>query len=403
MAARISLKRKSVIFGTLNKASYIELFFDLVFVFCMRSIVPVAVDGEEGLVGWYSYYTFVFTYAVMLQVWFKTTTLMNRFGTGGVLDILCLIVNMFLLLGMTNAISTGWEQYYIYNLSWVLINVNLIVHWCLRFYLSKDRTPELALFLKRVIVVLTVQALLVLMSFLFSSGVAQLICLAALVVGFLTWRNSRGENLNETHCEHLVERCALLVVLAFGEIIIGIGHVSTEGYSKFDSALLLAFALGMFLVYLNQIQKVLDTRKLGNGFRYIAIAAWLTFCIGNITAGFEAVSNDIDFWFLSSENFFAMWTSIFLLSFFLLLPFAKECGRIRKRWIIARTVACLGAVLVIFVLNGTDLSAMLYVPSSSEMIHTLDAVLFYIAMSIGVLSVYLVLYIDWKAFREIEQ
>ena len=43
----------------LGKASYIELFFDLVFVFCIQSILPL-ITNIEGDVDWYSYYTFWF-------------------------------------------------------------------------------------------------------------------------------------------------------------------------------------------------------------------------------------------------------------------------------------------------------------------------------------------------------
>lgn len=127
---------KNASFGTLDKACFIELFFDLVFVFCMRTIIPISVSGAEDAVSWYSYYTFVFTYVAMLQVWYKSTTLMNRFGTGGALDVSCLVVNMFLLMNMAHAISTGWENFALYNVSWILVDVNLAVHWCLRLYLS---------------------------------------------------------------------------------------------------------------------------------------------------------------------------------------------------------------------------------------------------------------------------
>ena len=97
----------------------IELFFDLVFIFCMRNIIPVLMQAQE--VDWYTYYTFGFTFLLMLQIWLHATLLMNRYGTGDTFDRTSLITIMFLLFVMTHAISTGWEHYVVYNLSWVAI------------------------------------------------------------------------------------------------------------------------------------------------------------------------------------------------------------------------------------------------------------------------------------------
>ena len=94
-------------FVHLNKATYIELLFDLVLIFCMRSILPVLTEAESGVVDWCTYYTFCFTFVLMLQIWFNSTVMMNRFGTGGKSGVAYLVTDMFLLMGMTRAISVN--------------------------------------------------------------------------------------------------------------------------------------------------------------------------------------------------------------------------------------------------------------------------------------------------------
>lgn len=387
---------KNASFGTLDKACFIELFFDLVFVFCMRTIIPVSISGAEDEVSWYSYYTFVFTYVVMLQVWYKTTTLMNRFGTGGALDIACLVVNMFLLMNMAYAISTGWERFTLYNVSWILVDVNLIVHWCLRLYLTRGENPALERFGKRVVVFLAVQAALVLLSFAFPSVPAQVICLVAMLVGFASFASRLEKQIGKSHRSHLVERCALLIVLAFGEVVIGIGNSHEEGYSLLDAAFLLLLALGLFLVYLNQIENIVDEDKLGNGFAYIAVNAWLTFCIGNMTAAFEITNEGLSIGPLSGQAFMVIWVSAFLLSLFLFLPFSREFGDVHKRWIAARTAACVGVALVTLIVGNTPLAAIYETENSDGMADMPLYVLFYLVMLLGLLLVYLVLFIDKK-------
>ena len=49
---------------SLGKATYIELFFDLVFTFCIHSILPIITDSPDGTANWYTYYTFWFTFAL---------------------------------------------------------------------------------------------------------------------------------------------------------------------------------------------------------------------------------------------------------------------------------------------------------------------------------------------------
>lgn len=387
---------KNASFGTLDKACFIELFFDLVFVFCMRTIIPISVSGAEDAVSWYSYYTFVFTYVAMLQVWYKSTTLMNRFGTGGALDVSCLVVNMFLLMNMAHAISTGWENFALYNVSWILVDVNLAVHWCLRLYLTKGENPALERFGKRVVAFLVLQALLVASSFAFPSVPAQVICLVALLVGFASFVSRLERQIGKSHRSHLVERCALLIVLAFGEVVIGIGNSPEAGYSLLDSAFLLLLALGLFLIYLNQVENIVDEDKLGNGFAYIAINAWLTFCIGNITAAFEITNEGLLVGCLSGQVFMAVWVSVFLLSLFLFLPFSREFGAVRKRWIAARTAACAGVTFITLVVGNTPL-ALVY--ETEGLVSTEDMplyVLFYFVMLLGLLLIYAVLLIDKK-------
>ena len=74
---------------------------------------------------------------------------------------------------------------------------------------------------------------------------------AALLVGFASFASRLERQIGKSHRSHLVERCALLIVLAFGEVVIGIGNSPEAGYSLLDSAFLLLLALGLFLIYLN--------------------------------------------------------------------------------------------------------------------------------------------------------
>jgi low temperature requirement protein LtrA len=266
----------------------------------------------------------------------------------------------------------------------------------LALVLNPGENPALERFGKRVVVFLAVQAALVLLSFAFPSVPAQVICLVAMLVGFASFASRLEKQIGKSHRSHLVERCALLIVLAFGEVVIGIGNSHEEGYSLLDAAFLLLLALGLFLVYLNQIENIVDEDKLGNGFAYIAVNAWLTFCIGNMTAAFEITNEGLSIGPLSGQAFMAIWVSAFLLSLFLFLPFSREFGDVHKRWIAARTAACVGVALVTLIVGNTPLAAIYETENSDGMADMPLYVLFYLVMLLGLLLVYLVLFIDKK-------
>lgn len=386
-------------FKSLDKASFIELFFDLVFVFCMRSLIPLVVGEEGESVGWYTYYTFAFVYVLMLQVWFNSTMLMNRFGTGKPLDISCLVVNMFLLVLMTHAMSVDWENYLLFNFCWILVNVNLIVHWMLRLRCIQDVTVQVHYFIRRVVHVLALQAFIVLVASAFASLPGQVMCFIALAIGPFSWYTHGQESLGDAHREHLVDRCALLVIIAFGELIVGVGSTVGEGYTLVDSALFLLLALGMFLVYLNLIKNVIDVRKLGTGLRYMSASAWMVFLVANVTVGFEMMNEGSLLQGIPGEFVFSFCISLFLLSFFLFMPFAKKRGPVGKRWIAKRAAACLVAFLVALIVSASAASFMLqYTGPLSASPNMIATAFFYFAAVLGLISVYLVLAIDWRAY-----
>ncbi len=383
----------------LNKASYIELFFDLTFIFCMRSILPIVADVETGSVDWYSYYTFWFTFALMLQIWFNSTIYMNRFGTGGVRDIIFLFTTMFLLSVMTRAISTGWERYAIYNVCWVLICLNTMVHWALQYRRLANPSPQLVRDTRLVMGVLGAQMILVLASHLLPKNPAQVVCLLALLLGFVFWYAGSREPLGEENRDHLAERCALLMILTFGETIVGLGNGVPTNLNLFTPITYFLLVIGMFLVYLNEIVNLLDLERLGSGRLYMALSAWMTFCVANVTAGFELSLKSMDLMGVTGDIYFGISVAVFLLSFFLFTPFNRY-RRPSVGWNVARAAACL---LVLAHSSTLAISARRLLGGiASTAAHTPEEVfvqLGYAMPIIAVAAVYAVLSIDRIAVR----
>ena len=386
----------------LAKATYAELFFDLVFIFCMRSILPIITDVEAATVDWYMYYTFAFTFVLMLQIWFNSTIFMNRFGTGGPADIAYLFTTMFLLFVMTQAISTGWEHYAIYNVCWILTIVNTMAHWTIRYKRIANPSPAMVKDAKLVLGSLGIQALLIALSHLFPHNPAQVVCLIGLLFGFTFWFTGTEERLNHENREHLSERCALLMVLTFGETLIGYAYLMTTDLNLFSPIMYFLLIVGMFLVYLNEITNLLDLGTLRSGTGFMAISAWLTFCVANVTAGFEMSLRGMRLMFMDGGFYFGLSVVVFLLSLMLFTPMNKD-KHPPFWWMNARVAACLLVLAQTSVISH-EAKKLLTSVLAGDMSHVVVGEEFAGAMMVvSVVAVYAVLAIDRLVLRRLKR
>ena len=123
---------RKIEFKAAEGVSNIELFYDLIFVYCISVLTSLMHHVHDGFFDLGTFLTFIFSYLVVLQVWFFTTFLMNRYGDRSAADNACLFVNMFLLYFLANSIRAEWGAAYGFNIAWALILANLFVHWVLK-------------------------------------------------------------------------------------------------------------------------------------------------------------------------------------------------------------------------------------------------------------------------------
>ncbi len=384
----------------LNKASLIELFFDLVFIFCLRQLIPVIADFQGDVVSWYTFYTFCFTVILLLQIWFDVTQFMNGFGTGRPLDVVFLIVNVFLLIIMAQAASVTWELYLVYNTCWMLILANCCIHWVIRLKMIKNPDAHLAHIVRRTVGIMLAQIVVIFISNFFHSVFGQALCFVALVLGFFAWsgRDARRMNINRYH--HLAERGSLLVVMTFGETLVAAGSYTGAQDHVISGLLHILIILVMFLIYIIELERALDTPKLNSGLWFMAVTTWQTFVVANYTAAFELMVEGKNLWIMDSSLYFSLSLAVFLLSFFLYLPFNKP-GRARgKRWIVARAIVCIAccAASQVFVSTASmTLGQMGILPQAFAASHDFAP---FFSTGTGLVLVLVVLVLDWRNYGE---
>ena len=385
-------------FKNLNKATYIELFFDLVFVFCINRTMQVMVSGHVTIVSWYTFYTFSFTTVLMLQIWFNTTILMNRFGTGGPLDVLFIIVNTLLVIIMAQGISVAWKYYMVYNVAWMLITINTVVHWLIRYRMSENPPKALKRLTVRTVCIMSAQIVIILAGTLSDSFWGQVLALIAVIVGFFNWTGRDKRYMNRAHYHHLSERCSLIITASFGLTIVSIGTFTNMESHLLSGIFYVLILLLMFLIYAIELERALNYRKIGNGLWYMVVTAFQTYMIANMTVAFNLMIAGKDLWIMDSSFYFNASVAVFLLSSFLYLPFNRK-GRIPlSRWAAIRAVLCLATIP--FSVTLVDWAATIVVPEriAEAAPHLMENLSLNTATAIGLALVFAIFVLDWRNY-----
>ena len=276
-----------------KKVEYIELIYDLIFVYIIGRNNHLLHNLENGFFSLNMYITYLATTFIILQIWYFTTLFINRYGSNGPAEHICLFINMYLMYYMGQGTSALWRHYYVqYNIAWSLILLNLAV----QYYLVLRKSPDLPDNQRGHIIfnicLLIGEAVLVAVSIPIFSATGAALSPIALVVG-LTVSLTVGRSFSRgvpVDFPHLSERVMLYVVFTFGEMIIGIaGYFSDTLNSRTIYFSLMGFLIvaGLFSMYGYFYDHIIDRERVTAGTAYMMIHILLISSLNNITTALE--------------------------------------------------------------------------------------------------------------------
>ena len=121
-----------------KKVEYIELIYDLIFVYIIGRNNHLLHVIKDGFIDPEAFLTYVLTALIILQIWYYTTLFVNRHGENDRLMHIGIFVNMYLLYFMARGIRVDWRgEYYTFNGAWLLILLNLAFQYYLRLKKSE--------------------------------------------------------------------------------------------------------------------------------------------------------------------------------------------------------------------------------------------------------------------------
>ncbi len=292
-----------------KKVEYIELIYDLIFVYIVGRNNAILHNFENGFVAGGTFLAYVLCTLAIIQIWNFSNFYINLYGRNSARDHIFLFINMYLLYHMADGIGINWQNsFYRFSIAWALILINLAV-----------------------------QYMLVGVHMLVYNFTGESIAYVPILFGILaTVFSGRINDLVPVDFGHLSERAMLYVVFTFGEMIIAIasyfsGEVTFN--SLYFSFMAFIIVVGLFLSYGTLYNRIIDREMNTNGTMYMVIHIFMIFALNNISVALEFMREE-EVALLPKTMFLAGSFVLYFVFLFLTGFFAKKRCSFNKKFIL---------------------------------------------------------------------
>ena len=275
-----------------KKVEYIELIYDLIFVYIIGRNNSLISSVEHGFVSWSVYLTYFLTTLIALHIWYLTTVFINRYGSKSVAEYIGIFINMYLLYYMADGTRVAWHEYYTnYTVAWGLILINLAVQYFIKLKQTEKFMPWKTAHMRYSIVTPLIEAFIVLGSIPLYHLTGIALSPLALVFGLAAVFFRKDLNrLMSVDFAHMTERVMLYVVFTFGEMIISITGYFQGGFtfrSVYFSLMAFLVVAGLFLIYGYFYDHIIDREQETSGSGYMLLHIFLITALNNIAVALE--------------------------------------------------------------------------------------------------------------------
>ena len=242
-----------------KRVEFSELFYDLVFVFAISKATALIHPLHSGVVAWDSLLDFFISVMVIINSWMIQTIYTNRYGTNSLFNMVIMFINMGLMLFMSNMIGYNWQQWFYYT-CWAVgtLTLTLFFQYLVEFFRkSTDNTDRESI--KGFLQLTGLGSLGVYLAALFPIYVGVYIFIASILLTFIVpiFLITKDEHF-QVNLPHLIERVSLLVIITFGEMVVGLASFFTVENFSIYSVLNFVIMLSLFLFYFGEFDHAID-------------------------------------------------------------------------------------------------------------------------------------------------
>ena len=242
-----------------KRVEFSELFYDLVCVFAISKATALIHPLHSGVVAWDSLLDFFISVMVIINSWMIQTIYTNRYGTNSLFNMVIMFINMGLMLFMSNMIGYNWQQWFFYT-CWAVgtLTLTLFFQYLVEFFReSTDNTDRESI--KGFLWLTGLGSLGVYLAALFPIYVGVYIFIASILLTFIVpiFLITKDEHF-QVNLPHLIERVSLLVIITFGEMVVGLASFFTVENFSIYSVLNFVIMLSLFLFYFGEFDHAID-------------------------------------------------------------------------------------------------------------------------------------------------
>ena len=249
-----------------KRVEYSELFYDLVFVYAISKTTALIHHLHHGVLSLDAIFGFLMTLLVLVNSWMIQTVYTNRYGKNSLFNMTVMFINMAMLLLIANMITNDWQSYF-HTFCWTVGTLTLTLFFqYLVEYLRKTTTVANQKSIKGFLWMTGLRTLAIYIAALlpidFGIYVYMLGILLTFVMPIILTRHAGHFQIN---LPHLIERISLLVIITFGEMIMGLADFFTLENFSIHSILYFIIMVNLFMNYFGQFDHAIDDEGKNKG------------------------------------------------------------------------------------------------------------------------------------------
>ncbi len=351
-----------------KKVEYLELIYDLIFVYVVGRNNSLMHNIENGFVTRSTFLVYLLCTLAIVQIWTYSTYYTNMYGRGSVRNHAALFLNMYLLYYIGEGTRVHWQGFQNqYHFAWALILINTGVQYALELRHHRGSAHDERV-IRHMMTVLFGEAVLVLACIPVYNWTGAWLAGVPILYGIgMTWLFADPSTPDQVDFPHLSERAMLYVVFSFGEMIIAIASYFEGAFtlnSVYFSAMSFLIAAGLFLCYGALYDRIIDRERATDGLGYMMTHIFLIFAMNNITTSLEFM-RDEGVLLLPKLLFLLGSFLLFFLCLFALLRYAKPALKLNRRLLLPVAGISVLFLLLMFLLResmrGNILVSVIYV------------------------------------------
>ncbi|QJD81947.1 low temperature requirement protein A [Cohnella herbarum] len=241
-----------------RKVTWLELFYDLLFVAAVSKAGHVLLHVENGYISFEYLMKFVLIFVPIWWAWVGQSLFVNRFGQDILSHRIFLILQLFFVLIMTASLSVDFDQYYVpFLIGYIGLRAMTAIQYLAVHKKEESHRKNTARYLgSRFWIGLAISSL----SLFFDSWIRYAVLYAGIAVDILLPILGRRYLVKSPiHTHHLLERFSLFTLILLGESVISILAVLQSSYWTWQSILFasLTFVLiiAMWWQYFDNVEK----------------------------------------------------------------------------------------------------------------------------------------------------